>query len=89
MQLVLDPSYSRFLCGQVQYLEYELGIPRGRLKSIIMALPWLLSYSVDDNLKPKVRHVNCATDMLVCYSSCACKGVHFIAVCQVMVEPAN
>ena len=52
------PTASRFLKPQVAYLEHELGIPRNRLKRVIMALPSLLSYSVDGILRPKVRCIS-------------------------------
>lgn len=42
---------------QVAFLEDALGVPRHRLKRIVVALPTLLSYSVEDNLRPKVTHV--------------------------------
>lgn len=42
---------------QAAFLEDDLGVPRHRLKRMIVALPMLLSYSVEDNLRPKVTHV--------------------------------
>lgn len=42
---------------QVAYLEGALGVPRPGIRRYIVALPNLLSYSVEENLRPKVEYV--------------------------------
>lgn len=41
--------------NKVAYLEGALGVSRRRLKRMIVASPALLSYSIEDNLRPKVQ----------------------------------
>lgn len=50
--------HGRLVPEQVIYLTDALALSPARLKRMIVAMPTLLSYSVEDNLKPKVMRVS-------------------------------
>lgn len=56
-EIGLQNMSSCLVVVQVAYLEGALGVRRPNIRRYIVALPNLLSYSVGENLRPKVEHV--------------------------------